>query len=56
MRSRDGNNLDVDSILNFEKRTGVCEDEIEDFIRKVDSVNAAIRGMKASRICTSPGQ
>ncbi|CAM9250109.1 unnamed protein product [Chrysoparadoxa australica] len=38
--------MDVDRLLNFEKRTGIKDAEIEDFIGKVDAVNEAIQGMK----------
>lgn len=41
-----GGGFDVDRLLNFEKRTGIKDGEIETFITKVDAVNAAIRGMK----------
>lgn len=43
-----GGGFDVDSVLNFEKRSGIKDGEIEDFITKVDAVNAAIQAMKAS--------
>lgn len=38
----------MDSVLNFEKRSGIKDGEIENFITKVDAVNAAIQAMKAS--------
>lgn len=41
-----GGGFDVDRLLNFEKRTGVKDGEIETFITKVDAVNAAIQAMK----------
>lgn len=43
-----GGGFDVDSVLNFEKRSGIKDGEIENFITKVDAVNAAIQAMKAS--------
>lgn len=46
-----GGGFDVDSLLNFEKRSGIKDGEIETFITKVDAVNAAIQAMKA-RNCT----
>lgn len=44
-----GGGFDVDSVLNFEKRSGIKDGEIETFISKVDAVNAAIQAMKARR-------
>ena len=42
-------NFDVDKLLNFEKRTGVKNDDIDDFLRKVDGIQNAIQGMKVRR-------
>ncbi|KAG5186749.1 hypothetical protein JKP88DRAFT_308946 [Tribonema minus] len=39
-----------DSILDFEKRSGLKDDDISDFIRKVDAVNDAIAQMKAGTL------
>lgn len=44
-----GGGFDVDRLLNFEKRSGIKDGEIESFITKVDAVNAAIQAMKASK-------
>lgn len=41
-----GSGFDVDRLLDFEKRTGVKDGEIDSFITKVDAVNAAIQAMK----------
>lgn len=41
-----GKEFDVDRLLDFEKRTGVKDGEIDSFITKVDAVNAAIQAMK----------
>ena len=38
--------MDFDGLLNFEKRTGVKDKELEDFLSKVDGVQAAIKGMR----------
>lgn len=42
-----GGGFDVDRVLDFEKRSGIKDGEIESFITKVDAVNAAIQAMKA---------
>lgn len=44
-----GGGFDVDRVLDFEKRSGIKDGEIESFITKVDAVNAAIQAMKARR-------
>ena len=44
-----GGKVDVDRLLNFEKRSGIKDGDIESFITKVDAVNVAIQAMKASR-------
>lgn len=44
-----GGGFDVDSMLNFEKRSGIKDGEIETFISKVDAVNAAIQAMKVNK-------
>ncbi|CBN78096.1 conserved unknown protein [Ectocarpus siliculosus] len=41
-----GGGFDVDRVLDFEKRSGIKNGEIESFITKVDAVNAAIQAMK----------
>lgn len=55
---RGGGGFDVDRLLNFEKRSGIKDGEIETFITKVDAVNAAIQAMKASKdwigVCLCP--
>ena len=38
--------MDVDRLLNFEKRTGIKDDDIEDFIRKATEVEAAVQGLR----------
>ena len=42
-----GGEIDVDRLLNFEKRSGIKDGDIESFITKVDAVNVAIQVMKA---------
>lgn len=49
-KGKGGGSFDVDSVLNFEKRSGIKDGEIENFITKVDAVNAAIQAMKASHV------
>lgn len=44
-----GGKVDVDRLLNFEKRGGIKDGDIESFITKVDAVNVAIQAMKASK-------
>lgn len=44
-----GGGVDVDRLLNFEKRSGIKDGDIESFITKVDAVNVAIQAMKARR-------
>lgn len=41
-----GGEIDVDRLLNFEKRSGIKDGDIESFITKVDAVNVAIQAMK----------
>lgn len=41
--------FDVDRLLNFEKRSGIKDGDIESFITKVDAVNVAIQAMKVRR-------
>lgn len=48
MAGKGGGGFDVERALNFEKRSGVKDGDIETFITKVDAVNAAIQAMKAS--------
>ncbi len=38
--------MDVDALLNIEKRTGIKDTDIDDFLSKANAVEAAIRGMK----------
>jgi hypothetical protein len=42
--------MDIDRVLNLEKRTGIKEDDIEEFLRKANDVEAAIRGMRDGTI------
>ncbi|CAN0064567.1 unnamed protein product, partial [Ectocarpus sp. 4 AP-2014] len=42
-----GGGFNVDHVLDFEKRSGIKDGEIESFITKVNAVNAAIQAMKA---------
>lgn len=44
-----GRDFDVDRLLNFEKRSGIKDGDIESFITKVDAVNVAIQAMKVRR-------
>eukprot|EP00752_Nemacystus_decipiens_P002264 g2145.t1 len=50
MAAKGGGSFDVDSVLNFEKRSGIKDGEIENFITKVDAVNAAIQAMKDGEV------
>mmetsp|Transcript_18858 Transcript_18858/g.31477 ORF Transcript_18858/g.31477 Transcript_18858/m.31477 type:complete len:928 (+) Transcript_18858:73-2856(+) len=38
--------MDVDSFLNLEKRTGIKDSDIDDFVSKANAVDEAIRGMR----------
>lgn len=40
----------VDKIMNFEKRTGIKDGDIDDFLRKVTDVDHAIKGMMAGEL------
>ena len=42
--------MNVDNLLNLEKRTGVKDDDIEDFLRKAGDVEAAIKGLRDGTI------
>ncbi len=42
--------MNVDNLLNLEKRTGVKNDDIEDFLRKAGDVEAAIKGLRDGTI------
>ena len=42
--------MNVDNFLNLEKRTGVKDDDIEDFLRKAGDVEAAIKGLRDGTI------
>ena len=42
--------FDPNSLLNFEKRTGVKDDDIDDFIRKASAVEDAIKGMMEGKV------
>ena len=37
--------MDIENLLNLERRTGINNDDIEDFARKADDVQRAIEGM-----------
>ncbi len=37
--------MDIENLLNLERRTGIKNDDIEDFARKADDVQRAIEGM-----------
>ena len=38
--------MDVDGLLNLERRTGVRNEEIDDFVRKATALEEAIRGLR----------
>lgn len=42
--------MNVDKFLDIEKRTGIANDDIDDFIRKADEVDAAIKGLRDGTI------
>ena len=42
--------MNVDKFLDLERRTGIQNDDIDDFIRKADEVDAAIKGLRDGTI------
>jgi hypothetical protein len=42
--------MDIDRLLNLERRTGIKDADIDDFIRKATEVENAINGLKEGTI------
>lgn len=42
--------MSLTDLLDFEKRTGVANNDIDDFLRKVDAVQKAIHDMKEGAV------
>eukprot|EP00607_Mallomonas_marina_P007394 CAMPEP_0182420456 /NCGR_PEP_ID=MMETSP1167-20130531/5277_1 /TAXON_ID=2988 /ORGANISM="Mallomonas Sp, Strain CCMP3275" /LENGTH=975 /DNA_ID=CAMNT_0024596427 /DNA_START=14 /DNA_END=2941 /DNA_ORIENTATION=- len=42
--------MNVDNILNLEERTGIKDDDINEFLKKVDAVDDAIKGMVSGTV------
>jgi hypothetical protein len=42
--------MDLENVLNLEKRTGVRSDDIDSFLKKATAIEEAIRGLKEGTI------